>query len=83
MKALALVDALVVSEIPQLVFVREFATPKGVKGEKSPSQGNEQRRNTPNPGTRVLAETRKPKFGVLRLCSKPSFWYLTLNMVFS
>ena len=82
MKALALVDALVVSEIPQLVFVREFATPKGVKGEKSPSQGNEQRRNTPNPGGRVLRETRKPKFGVLRLCSKPSFWYLTLNMVF-
>jgi len=73
MKALALVDALVVSEIPQLVFVREFATPKGVKGEKSPSQGNEQRRNTPNPGRRVLAETQEPKFGVLRLCSTTPF----------
>jgi hypothetical protein len=76
MKALALVDALVVSEIPQLVFVREseshkrggeFATPKGVKGEKSPSQGNEQRRNTPNPGARVLAE--RPGAKVWRIAS--------------
>ena len=65
MKALALVDALVVSEIPQLVFVREseshtrggeFAIPKGVKGEKSPWRENEQRRNTPNFGSMGFCE---------------------------